>query len=293
MPEIHFTAADLSRVTVTSTLGPVAESVFALELLTRPGTMVFEGWRQQVHRALGPRLAAVRAVTRAARPVPDLLWLLSGPPAGTTARCQVTEVIQEFCRLAVLPYWGRIRRYLEGERDALGRILATGGVEHLVTVVHPKAGWADPVLSLPLRPPDRVQLDGRGLVVAPSFFLRPGACVLIGADQRGGRPTLVCPAPPRWAGSAALWQGPQHAGDTLAALIGRTRAGLLDALTESRSTGELAHRLGISAAAASQHTAVLRQAGLITTRRHRATVLHTITELGCALLGKGPEQLDG
>ncbi|MFC9257864.1 ArsR/SmtB family transcription factor [Amycolatopsis thailandensis] len=51
------------------------------------------------------------------------------------------------------------------------------------------------------------------------------------------------------------------------------------------SSGELADRLGISAAAVSRHTTVLRDAGLITSRRHRAVVLHNLTPVGSALLG--------
>jgi DNA-binding transcriptional ArsR family regulator len=42
--------------------------------------------------------------------------------------------------------------------------------------------------------------------------------------------------------------------------------------------------LGISPAAASQHASVLRNAGLLVTRRDRNTVLHTLTPLGSAML---------
>jgi DNA-binding transcriptional ArsR family regulator len=50
------------------------------------------------------------------------------------------------------------------------------------------------------------------------------------------------------------------------------------------STGEVARRLHISAAAASQHTTVLRNAGLLVSRRDRNSVLHTLTPLGRAML---------
>jgi DNA-binding transcriptional ArsR family regulator len=42
--------------------------------------------------------------------------------------------------------------------------------------------------------------------------------------------------------------------------------------------------LAISPAAASQHTTVLRNAGLLVSRRDRNTVLHTLTPLGAAML---------
>jgi DNA-binding transcriptional ArsR family regulator len=293
--EIHFTAADLSRVSVAITMGPIAETVFALALLGRPGSVVYEDWRAQVHRAVGGRRAALGAMTRTFRPVPDLLWLL-GPPSDTDERLlasaghsrqEVAAVVQDFCRLAVAPYWGRVRRYLGAEQEALGRILTSGGVEQLLAVVHPRARWEAPILRLPLEPARDVSLGGRGLVITPSLFLGTASCVLVKAADRSGRCTLVCPTPPSRANAKHLWDGAGRTGEALAALVGRTRAGLLYALTESRSTSELAQQLGISTAAASQHTAVLRQAGLITTRRNHISVLHTLTSLGAALLGAG------
>ncbi len=45
--------------------------------------------------------------------------------------------------------------------------------------------------------------------------------------------------------------------------------------------------MGISLAAASQHASVLRNAGLITTRRRGSAVLHVLTPLGAELLRAG------
>ncbi|ONI49901.1 Helix-turn-helix domain protein [Streptomyces sp. IB2014 011-1] len=81
--------------------------------------------------------------------------------------------------------------------------------------------------------------------------------------------------------------GPAEQGDpdpSLASLLGRTRAAALLATRVGCTTTELARRLGVSAAAASQHTRVLRDADLITTTRRGGAVLHLITPLGTALL---------
>ncbi len=59
---------------------------------------------------------------------------------------------------------------------------------------------------------------------------------------------------------------------------------MLQAADEGCTTGEMARRLHISAAAASQHTTVLRNAGLLVSQRERNTVLHTLTPLGRAVL---------
>jgi DNA-binding transcriptional ArsR family regulator len=72
----------------------------------------------------------------------------------------------------------------------------------------------------------------------------------------------------------------------LTALIGATRAAVLNAIGTHRSstTTELAHRINISLASASEHTTVLREAGLITSQRDRNRSLHQLTALGLALL---------
>lgn len=59
-------------------------------------------------------------------------------------------------------------------------------------------------------------------------------------------------------------------------------------LADGCTTGELARRLDISPAGASQHATVLRRAGLVLSTRRRNLVLHTLTPLGRALLGGRP-----
>ena len=73
----------------------------------------------------------------------------------------------------------------------------------------------------------------------------------------------------------------------LAALVGRNRAAVLRTIADGCSTTELAGRVGISLAAASQHASVLRDAGLITTHRQGSAVLHVLTPLGAELLHAG------
>jgi DNA-binding transcriptional ArsR family regulator len=58
----------------------------------------------------------------------------------------------------------------------------------------------------------------------------------------------------------------------------------LRSIADGCTTTELAARVGVSVAAASQHATVLREAGLITTRRQGSAVLHSLTPLGVELL---------
>lgn len=49
------------------------------------------------------------------------------------------------------------------------------------------------------------------------------------------------------------------------------------------TTGEIARAAGVSASSASRHATALRDAGLITSHRN-ASVLHTLTPVGAAVL---------
>lgn len=275
-----------------ATLGPVAESVFALDLFCRNNSVAFNGWRRRVGRRLGTRLGAVEQLARSCRPVPDLLWLLEQPsepgddgfdPDRRSQR-RMLGALFEFCQVAVTPYWSRARAQLEVERDARGRIVITKGVEHMLGTLHPKLRWNAPVLELPDERDGDVHLGGRGLLLCPSLFLADRPCVTINLERDHGTPTLVFSVPVTRATVTALCSAPEFNDHALSALVGHTRAAALQALTESCTTSELAHRLNISSAGASQHATVLREAGLITTCRNRNTVLHAVTSLGMALL---------
>jgi DNA-binding transcriptional ArsR family regulator len=90
--------------------------------------------------------------------------------------------------------------------------------------------------------------------------------------------SLVYPA----RGVGDLWNGinpPRH-DNPLAELLGRTRAAILSALAAPCSTSALAHQLGHSPPAISQHLAVLRRSGLVTSWRSGRTVYYQHTALG-------------
>jgi DNA-binding transcriptional ArsR family regulator len=99
---------------------------------------------------------------------------------------------------------------------------------------------------------------------------------------------LIYPAVNDLATARLIWSGDRPTGH-LAALLGRTRSAILERVADGHGidgcgTVELARHLGISPASVSQHTAVLRNSGLISTRRDGASVIHTLTSLGARLL---------
>jgi DNA-binding transcriptional ArsR family regulator len=81
-----------------------------------------------------------------------------------------------------------------------------------------------------------------------------------------------------------LGDRPNESTDALAPLLGNTRAAVLATLSVPATTTALADRAGVSLSSASQHTAALRNAGLISTTRQGIAVQHALTPLGAALL---------
>jgi len=187
-----------------------------------------------------------------------------------------------------------MRAHLDAERATRARVLADGGIDGLFATLHPALRWRPPVLELPLWPrPEsgfvECMLAGRGLDVVPSVFCRDVPEAYVPGD--GGPGVLIYPVPD----NATVLREPTAPGpgaaapegevpDGLAGLVGPTRAAVLAALAGGSTTGEVARRLRISPAGASQHATVLRRAGLILSTRRGNNVLHTLTPLGTALL---------
>ncbi|MGK5731416.1 ArsR/SmtB family transcription factor [Streptomyces sp. URMC 124] len=203
----------------------------------------------------------------------------------------VHSAVQDFQQLAVAPHWGRIRAYLGDVRDTLRDIMCRDGVEVLLDSLGPGIRWNAPALEIAGVRSGETELDGSGLVLAPSLFLQRAGHLLPPARQGVHRaPVLVFPDRPgpeeltRLLGGGRAAASAHCGADSLAALVGRTRAAALRALHEGCTNAELADRLGVSAAAVSQHMAVLRAAGLVSTRRNRSHAIHTVTRLGRLLL---------
>lgn len=161
--------------------------------------------------------------------------------------------------------------------------VAEQGVGAALASLLPGARLHANVLELPSPGPDEnIGLDGRGLVLLPTFHWtgRPLIC-----RPPGEPPALTYPAgpglPPAPSGLPPAPSGPA---DGLAAVLGRTRLDALLVLADEHSTTGLARRLGVSNATASSHAAALRGAGLITTARAGRAVVHRRTALGTLLV---------
>jgi DNA-binding transcriptional ArsR family regulator len=118
-------------------------------------------------------------------------------------------------------------------------------------------------------------VSGSELVLIPSAFAWPSAGVSFDP------PAVIYPA----RGIAGIWQPGPRSSRNLGRLIGRTRAALLTALAEPASTTGLAARAGIPVSSVSEHLAILRATGLVSTTRTGRFLIHQRTALGVALAG--------
>ncbi|MFE3904284.1 ArsR/SmtB family transcription factor [Streptomyces sp. NPDC059153] len=286
---------DLSQLKVLPTVGPAAEAVFAVDLLRRGGGgATFTRWRETVSLRMR-RMPPTPAVPRQAGPPAAgegnggtwLFDLLAQETAqGEAAESSPDPVVRRMLDLGVRPYWGKARAYLQMDRECRSRMMASGGIETMLSNLHPWVGWRPPVLTVSLGRGEQIHLNGRGLNVVPSLFVNQPR---IFAGRRGEQrpPILVYPTLLDTTVANALWDSAGADARALAALVGRTRARVLEELSETCNTSELGRRLGISPAAASQHATVLRGAGLVTSRRRFNTMLHSLTPLGSALVTVG------
>jgi DNA-binding transcriptional ArsR family regulator len=175
-----------------------------------------------------------------------------------------------------------VRMAFDADRVRRAQTLLDGGVGALLDGLHTKATFNGTVLEITDYPSERdLYLGGRGLRLVPSFFKVPDVKPITLTDP--DLPQVLVYPVDRSAGLAAA-----AAREPLSALLGRTRASLLEAAVLGGSTTELARRVSISAPAASQHLTVLREAGLIISVRDANVVRHTATSLGNAMLHGAP-----
>ncbi|MFF5536524.1 ArsR/SmtB family transcription factor [Streptomyces cinerochromogenes] len=119
-----------------------------------------------------------------------------------------------------------------------------------------------------------------GITLAPTAFAV--GCRFLTGDG-SSQPALIYQT--RAVGT--LWERREPAGDSLARPLGRSRARLLALTSSPATTTQLPARTGLSLGAVSQHLAVLREAGLVTSHRYRREVNYTASDLAIALLERG------
>ncbi|MBQ0853862.1 winged helix-turn-helix transcriptional regulator [Streptomyces sp. BH-SS-21] len=198
---------------------------------------------------------------------------------------QLGAALQAYHRLALAPYWPHIQAQVDADHVVRGRAVLEGGTDGLLAGFRPVLRWEPPVLEADYPVERELRLEGRGLLLQPSFFCHRRPVTLAAPDAT---PVVVYPIQHTLGRPAPKATGDRARSAELAALIGRTRAAILEDVVAGRTTGELADRFGISGAAASYHATVLRRAGLLLSVRRSTRVLHTISPAGLILLDSAP-----
>jgi DNA-binding MarR family transcriptional regulator len=212
-------------------------------------------------------------------------WVRNLADGDREAMDLVVRALRDLHAAIITPRWDDALVALHADVAKRMPLLAAGGPEALFSTLHPKLRWRDD--GLDRSGINRVcDLRGAGMVMIPSAFW--GGEPVLGCTSES-RPGIMLYATAPQDGHAAARDDADPAADSLAALIGPTRAAVLRALREPRGTAELADTVCISPATASEHAKVLREAQLIETRREGRAVSHSLTPLGRTILGQLPD----
>ncbi|MEV5545877.1 DUF5937 family protein [Streptomyces sp. NPDC052309] len=193
----------------------------------------------------------------------------------------LSGLLEQVWHYLVEPDWPRLHALLEADIAFRSRRLAEHGLGELLPEISAGCAWHAGTLTVAARAEHERHLHGQGLVLMPSVFVWPQ---VIGTFEPPRQPTLAYPA----RGIVHLWSEPaERTPDTLVRLLGRGRAAVLAALDTPASTTSLARRLELAPSSVSSHLTVLREAGLLTSRRYGRHVVYERTSLGGALATGG------
>ncbi|MFV2109043.1 winged helix-turn-helix domain-containing protein [Micromonospora sp. LOL_015] len=258
-------AAELRRIVGNST-----STYPSIKLVAALTDGLFTG--QSCYRSMGfhdsPELKPGYRVDQPSRF--DQEWIASDGP------------LNGYYRALLEPYASQITAAIEFERRQLTRFLLTDGPMALLDYLD------KPAQSLGTSLGDhQAQSTPQDITVILSVFCEEQLVVL---DHDSGRSLVLQPMSP----TARLIALADPSGrrssplQSLEKLLGRTRASILCNLYEACSTTQVAKRWRISAPTASRHLSILREAGLVQSRRQANEVHHMLTSLGQALVRQPP-----
>lgn len=320
MLRVHFTAKDFARTRFAPRPAPLQELHAALTTaVTQSGGPLSAPWRGRVLRSLPAGTGPLADLVPAGRPpsfldvlgdtvadgfeqiratspglvrselervygaVPARGWI-RGLHAGDETAWRTLHRAQRAAYETVLaPVWSVVQDLHRAEFTRYALAVAEHGVAATLTGLAPGSRLHEGVWEWPAAAPARdVCLDGRGLVVLPTFHHPAGPLL---QDAPGHPVVLTYPAGP---GIPPTAEGPVASTEALAAVLGRTRLAALRLLADPHTTTSLARALHVSNATASSHAAALRSAGLATTTRAGRSVTHQRTALGTLVAGAWP-----
>jgi DNA-binding transcriptional ArsR family regulator len=200
--------------------------------------------------------------------------------AGARGPGLVAEAIWEYWDVAIAPFWPRMCAVLEDDVAHRAARAMHGGLFDLFADLHPEVSLDDHTLRVD-KPqwPDAVH-EATQLTLVPSVFIWPQ--LLVSHHPPGGFEFAYGAR-----GVGRVWEGLDERRtephDRLGALLGRGRAAVPSLLATPMSTTQVARTLAQSPASISRHLSVLRESGLVTSRRSGRSVLYVQTPLAESL----------
>ncbi|WP_304451231.1 helix-turn-helix domain-containing protein [Nocardiopsis sp. YSL2] len=294
MTRVHLTLRDAARIRVQARLSTLVEAAHALEaVLAGPARPGASGWTRRARGRLSA-LPLVRAELVEARGlVPGVLPLVQTPDGTASSGADTSErvwravrTLGRVARVVVAPDQTRVRALQTLAADRVASRAAHDGAAAAVESLGEGCRWTDTALEVADGRDRELDPRGHGLELLPSVFLGSGPRVEQWTDPESGRirTLLLFPALGPQDSLDLLLREPDGSPEALGRLLGRTRSAVLGRLVAPASTGELAKGLHVSPTSISEHTAVLRDTGLITTTREGNHVRHLVTDLGLAVL---------
>jgi DNA-binding transcriptional ArsR family regulator len=196
-------------------------------------------------------------------------------------RCLVSDM-EIYWQRTLAHYWPRMISMLEGDVLYRGRLLALDGPGTLFEDLHPSVGYTQNLLRLQpscpcIHRPLETSLTGDGIQLVPNVFGGCGRMYQIAPHQRFMLAYRIR--------GAGLWYREQQSSNrSLEQALGAGRARVLQVLVTPANTGELAHKMQISAGAVSQHLKRLTRAGLVEPHRSGKRVFYQLTRRGAELI---------
>jgi DNA-binding transcriptional ArsR family regulator len=267
------------RLDLLTALAPAGRYLpsFLLPAVTEPGPALAEEL-EAITASPAPLVRAELQLVYQDRPLPAVLAPLYDDPAAHLP--EVTQELDRYWQAAIAPIWPRLSAVCAADLTYRAEQFANGGLARVLGDLHPELTLEDDRLLVdkPHHCSQRFDLAGTGILVLPCAFIWPSLLVeCCGVAQ----PAVTYPA----RGVAELWtESPADQADPLIALVGRTRAVLLTVLDLPRTTTELARQLCLSPPGVSQHLKVLKDAGLVGSRRRGKLVLYQRTPVASTLL---------
>lgn len=202
--------------------------------------------------------------------------------SGPQATAYLAEALRDYWDAVIQPYWPRMCAVLEDDVSHRMNGLVDDGYYSVFRDLHPEISVEG----------DRMFVDkphfaddvhhASEMILTPSVFAWPD---LILQDGTAGQFGLTYAA----RGIARVWEVHEAPtvtdAESLSALLGRVRAAILRRTSVPMSTTQLARELRQSPASVNEHLAVLRNAGLLTSRRSGRNVLYRQTPLAEYIVG--------